>query len=77
MKPGDMAKVKRGVVQISMLGGTIAFGYNKPGCDLKPTQKQVVRVAMDKIRNWKELAVSQAHLSGFIVQMDQAPRRPS
>ena len=32
MKKKDMAKVGRGVVQIPMVGGTIAFGYNKPGC---------------------------------------------
>ena len=37
-----------------MVGGTIAFGYNKPGCNLKLTQEQM-RVAMGKIRNWKEL----------------------
>ena len=55
MKIKDMAKVKRGVVQIPMVGGTIAFGYNKPGCDLKLTQKQAVKVAMGKIKNWKEL----------------------
>ena len=55
MKKKDMAKVKRGVVQIPMVGGTIAFGYNKPGCDLKLTQEQAVRVAMGMIRNWKEL----------------------
>ena len=55
MKKSDMAKVKRGVVQIPMVGGTIAFGYNKPGCDLKLTQKQAVQVAMGKIKNWSEL----------------------
>ena len=55
MKKKDMAKVKRGVVQIPMVGGTIAFGYNKPGCDLKLTQEQAVRVAMGMIKNWKEL----------------------
>ena len=55
MKKKDMAKVKRGVVQIPMVGGTIAFGYNKPGCDLKLTQEQAVRVAMGMIKNWQEL----------------------
>ncbi|MBL6802137.1 MAG: phosphate ABC transporter substrate-binding protein PstS [Synechococcus sp. BS307-5m-G38] len=55
MKKNDMAKVKRGVVQIPMVGGTIAFGYNKPGCNLKLTQEQAVRVAMGKIKNWQEL----------------------
>ena len=55
MKKKDMAKVGRGVVQIPMVGGTIAFGYNKPGCELKLTQEQAVRVAMGMVRNWKEL----------------------
>lgn len=55
MKKNDMAKVKRGVVQIPMVGGTIAFGYNKPGCNLRLTQEQAVRVAMGKIKNWQEL----------------------
>ena len=34
------------LVQIPMTGGTIAFGYNNPGCDLKLTQQQAVEVAM-------------------------------
>ena len=55
MKKKDMAKVKRGVVQIPMVGGTIAFGYNKPGCNLKLTQEKAVLVAMGKIKNWKDL----------------------
>ena len=55
MKKKDMGKVGRGVVQIPMVGGTIAFGFNKPGCDLKLTQTQAVRVAMGKVRDWKEL----------------------
>nr|WP_226400363.1 phosphate ABC transporter substrate-binding protein PstS [Synechococcus sp. MU1643] len=55
MKKKDMAKVGRGVVQIPMVGGTIAFGYNKPGCDLKLTQEQAVKVAMGVVKNWKEL----------------------
>ena len=55
MKPEDMAKVERGVVQIPMVGGTIAFGYNKPGCDLKLSQEQAVGVAMGLISDWQEL----------------------
>ena len=55
MKKEDMAKVGRGVVQIPMVGGTIAFGYNKPGCNLKLTQEQAVKVAMGRVKNWKEL----------------------
>ena len=55
MKKENMAKVGRGVVQIPMVGGTIAFGYNKPGCDLKLTQEQAVGIAMGLIQNWQEL----------------------
>ncbi len=55
MKDQDIAKVRRGLVQIPMVGGTIAFGYNNPNCDLQLTQKQAVRVAMGKIANWSEL----------------------
>ena len=55
MKKKDMAMVGRGVVQIPMVGGTIAFGYNKPGCNLKLTQEQAVKVAMGIVKNWKEL----------------------
>ena len=55
MKKKDMAKVTRGVVQIPMVGGTIAFGYNYPGCDLKLTQEQAVKVAMGMVTDWKEL----------------------
>ena len=55
MKKKDMAKVKRGVVQIPMVGGTIAFGYNKPGCDLKLTQIQLAKIAYGTIQNWSEV----------------------
>ena len=51
----DKAKVSRGVLQIPTVGGTIAIGYNKPGCTLKLTQKQAVSVFMGSIRDWKEL----------------------
>jgi phosphate transport system substrate-binding protein len=51
----DVSKVKRGVVQIPMVGGTIAVAYNKPGCNLKLTQEQVVGVFKGKINDWKQL----------------------
>ena len=54
----DKAKVSRGVVQIPTVGGTIALGYNKPGCSLKLTQKQVVSVFMGSIDDWKDLGCS-------------------
>ena len=63
MKPKDMAKVKRGVVQIPMVGGTIAFGYNKPGCSLKLTQKQAVQVAIGKITDWKQLGCAPGNIT--------------
>ena len=61
MKDKDIAKVTRGLVQIPMVGGTIAFGYNYD-CDLKLTQEQAVRVAMGMVKNWKELGLSLIHI---------------
>ncbi len=54
MQQEDIEKVKRGLVQIPMVGGTIAFGYNW-NCDLNLTQKQAVQVALGKITNWDQL----------------------
>jgi phosphate transport system substrate-binding protein len=51
----EASKVKRGVVQIPMVGGTIAIAYNKPGCTLKLTQKQTVDVFSGSIKDWKAL----------------------
>ena len=55
MQPRDLAKVRRGVVQIPTFGAAIAFGYNQPGCDLKLTQLQAVQVASGRITDWKQL----------------------
>ena len=55
MKQGDIAKAKRGMVQIPMTGGTIAFGYNNPSCDLILTQEQAVQVAIGEINNWNQV----------------------
>ena len=55
IKASEAAKVKRGVVQIPMVGGTIAVAYNKPGCKLKLTQKQTVDVFAGRIKDWKAL----------------------
>jgi phosphate transport system substrate-binding protein len=62
MKDEDIAKVKRGLVQIPMVGGTISFGYNYD-CDLKLSQEQAVQVAMGKITNWKELGCKPGKLT--------------
>lgn len=55
IKDKDRAKVSRGVVQIPIVGGTIAIAYNNPSCKLKLTQKQAVSVFMGSIDTWKEL----------------------
>jgi len=55
MKQVDIDKAKRGLVQIPMTGGTIAFGYNNPSCDLKLTQEQAVQVAIGEINNWNQV----------------------
>ena len=62
MKAKDIAKVTRGLVQIPMVGGTIAFGYNYD-CDLKLTQEQAVQVAMGMIKNWKEVGCKAGKLT--------------
>jgi len=62
MKAKDIEKVSRGLVQIPMVGGTIAFGYNYD-CDLKLTQEQAVRVAMGMVKNWKELGCKSGKLT--------------
>ncbi|WP_269623179.1 phosphate ABC transporter substrate-binding protein PstS [Prochlorococcus marinus] len=54
MKAKDIAKVDRGLVQIPMVGGTIAFGYNYD-CDLMLTQEQAVRIAIGEITNWSQV----------------------
>ena len=54
MKQEDIDKVQRGLVQIPMVGGTIAFGYNRD-CDLKLTQQQAVQVALGSINDWNQL----------------------
>ena len=55
MKQVDIDKAKRGMVQIPMTGGTIAFGYIMPGCELKLTQEQAVQVAIGEINNWSQV----------------------
>ena len=55
IKAKEAAKVKRGVVQIPMVGGTIAVAYNKPGCKLKLTQKQVVDIFAGLINDYKQV----------------------
>jgi phosphate transport system substrate-binding protein len=55
IRPKEIAKVKRGVVQIPLVGGTIAVAYNKPGCNLKLTQKQTVDIFMGRISDYKQV----------------------
>jgi phosphate transport system substrate-binding protein len=63
MKAKDIAKVTRGLVQIPMVGGTIAFGYNNPECNLKLTQQKAVEVAMGQVTNWSELGCDDKKLT--------------
>jgi phosphate transport system substrate-binding protein len=56
IEPADAAKVKRGVVQIPTVGGTVAIAFNKSDCaDLKLTQKQAADVFLGKIKTWEQL----------------------
>ena len=55
MKPEDIAKVSRGVLQIPMTAGAIAVAYNLPGCDLKLTQEQLADIFLGKIKNYSDV----------------------
>ncbi len=55
IKSTEASKVKRGVIQFPAVGGTIAIAYNKPGCSLKLTQKQLVDIFQGEIKDWKQL----------------------
>ncbi len=48
-------QIKRGVVQIPIVAGNIAIGYNKPDCNLTLSQEQLVQIAMGIIKNWREI----------------------
>ncbi len=63
IKASDAAKVKRGVVQFPATGGTIAIAYNKPGCSLKLTQKQVADIFLGNIKDWKQLKCAPGKIS--------------
>ena len=62
MKSNDIDKVTRGLIQIPMVGGTIAFAYNYD-CELKLSQEQAVLVAIGEINNWKELGCTPGKLT--------------
>ena len=51
----DAAAIKRGVVQLPLTAGAIAVAYNLPGCKLKLSQEQLVRIFEGKIKNFKQL----------------------
>ena len=55
-------KVSRGVVQIPIVAGNIAIGYNKPHCNLKLTQEQLVKVAMGIIKDWSQINCPQGEI---------------
>ncbi|MFM7269915.1 MAG: phosphate ABC transporter substrate-binding protein PstS [Cyanobium sp.] len=64
IKTSDIAKVKRGVIQFPVVGGTIAVAYNKSDCPaLKLTQKQVVDIFMGRITTWDALKCGKGPLS--------------
>ena len=77
MKDKDIAKVTRGLVQIPMTGGTIAFGYNNPDCDLNLHSKKQLKLQWDKSLTGLNLDVMTKNLLGLTDQMDQAQLRHS
>ena len=63
MKPEDIAKVPRGVLQIPMTAGAIAVAYNLPGCELKLTQEQLAGIFLGKIKNYSEVGCDDKAIS--------------
>jgi phosphate transport system substrate-binding protein len=61
--PPEAAKVSKGVVQFPSVGGSIAVAYNKTGCDLKLTQKQVADIFLSNIKDWKDLKCAPGPIS--------------
>lgn len=56
IKSAEIAKVSRGVVQIPIVGGTIAIAYNKSDCpSLKLTQRQLAEIFLGEITSWQQL----------------------
>ncbi|MEY3767439.1 MAG: phosphate transporter substrate-binding protein PstS [Cyanobacteriota bacterium] len=55
MKPEEVGKVARGVLQIPMTAGAIAVAYNNPGCELKLSQQQLADIFLGKITNYSQL----------------------
>ena len=62
MNINDIEKVKRGLIQIPIIGGTIAFGYNYD-CELRLTQEQAVSIAIGGITDWNEVGCSPGKLT--------------
>jgi len=64
LKASDYAKVKRGVVQIPTVGGTIAVAFNKADCKgLKLTQAQLVDIFLGEIKTWDQLKCGKGKLT--------------
>jgi phosphate transport system substrate-binding protein len=56
IKASEAAKVSRGVVQIPIVGGTIAVAYNKADCPaLNLSQQQLADVFLGDIKTWEQL----------------------
>ena len=64
LKASEYAKVKRGVVQIPTVGGTIAVAFNKPDCkSLKLTQAQLADIFLGEITTWDQLKCGKGKLT--------------
>ena len=61
--PVKDSQMKGPVTLIPMTGGAIAPAYNKPGCDLKLTQVQLVRVFNGSISDWKDLGCEEGKIT--------------
>lgn len=55
LKPADVARERRGVVQIPMTAGALVVAYQHKGCDLKLSQAQLAGIFQGTITNYAAL----------------------
>ncbi|MFM9087435.1 MAG: substrate-binding domain-containing protein [Cyanobium sp.] len=55
MKPAEVARERRGVVQLPMTAGALVVAYQHRGCDLKLSQEQLAGIFQGTITNYAAL----------------------
>lgn len=71
MKPAEVARERRGVVQIPMTAGALVVAYRHTGCELKLSQEQLAGIFQGTITNYAALGC-QAKPIRLIVRVDSS-----